>query len=257
VKVCLEAKDRRQPYEVIARYIIDYGIYDAQAVKEIMREESVEGMLNKFMLNSPYRAILREALEEYKRTRSSADAIAAVDRLYYKMLGNVIIGLRAVDNSSARIVKMDIDLKNMLLLIKAKRVGAKFSEIANGVIAQGNMPVNELESIYSNSKDIEAMAAQFKQYDLKDALESYRSGKPGKLLSFEISLRNNVFMQSRRMLNHSMLSFGAMLAYAYMKEIEIFTLRIIINSRLYGLGREDTAKLINDSTRKPIISMVG
>ncbi len=244
VKISIEAKDRKQPYESIARYIIDYGMYDAQAVKEIMREESIEGMLNKFMLNSPYRDILKEALEEYKKARNSADAISAIDRQYYKMLGGVIIGLRTVDNSSARIIKMDIDLKNMLLMIKGKRIGAKFSDIANGIITQGGIPYNELESTYNNSKDIETMVAQFKQYDLKGAADSYKSGNSRQLLQFEISLRNNIFVQSKRMLNHSMLSFGAMLAYAYMKEIEIFTLRIIINSRLYGLSKEETSKLI-------------
>ena len=240
IKVAIEAKDRGTSYDAIARYLIDYGIYDSAFIKELMREESIEGMMGKCMINSPYRDILREALESYKKTRSGVDAVAAIDKYYYKTLGSVIIGLRVVDNSAARIIKMDIDMRNIILMIKAKRAGFKFSDISGSVIDGGNISVGELDQIYNGSKDITSMALQIKQYDLKAAADAYREGKSNQLLLFEIGLRNSIFNKSMSLLNHSILSFGAILAYAYMKEIELFTLRVLINSKMYGLGREET-----------------
>lgn len=244
VKIAIEAKDRRSSYDAIARYLIDYGIYDLAFIKELMREDSIEGMIGKCMINSPYRDILKEAQESYKKSKSAVDAVAAIDKYYYKMLGSVIIGLRVIDNSAARIIKMDIDMKNILLMIKAKRAGAKFSDIGSNIIDGGNLSAGELDQIYGGSKDISSMVLQIKQYDLKPAADLFKDGKSNQLLLFEIGLKNSIFDNSARLLNHSILSFGSILAYAYMKEIELFTLRVLINSRMYGLSKEETARLI-------------
>ncbi len=244
VKIALEAKDRKLSYDAIARYIIDYGQYDSAFIKDVMREDSIEGMINKFMINSPYKDILKEGLEVYKKTKSGIEAVAAIDKAYYKFLGTVIIGLRVVDNSSARIVKMDIDMKNLIYLIKAKRAEMKFNDLSDNLIESGNMSVADLEQMYNGSKDIETMVLQAKLYDLKGAVDIYKESKTKQLLVFEIGIRNAIFNNSIKLLNHSILSYGAILAYAYMKEIEIFTLRVIINSRLYGLSKEETQRLI-------------
>jgi vacuolar-type H+-ATPase subunit C/Vma6 len=244
VKLLVEAKERHQSYEAIARYIIDYGRYDATAAKEAMREESVEGLLSKLMINSPYADILRDALESYKKSKSGAEAIATIDKSYFKSLGNVIVGLRVTHNESARIIKMDIDMKNILYMLKAKHMELKFSEISGSMIERGNIGLPELEQIYNGSKDVETMALQIKAYDLKNAVDVYKQSKVKQLLVFEIGLRNAIFERSMSLLRHSMLTFGTILAYAYMKEIEIFTLRVLINSRIYGLSKEETSRLI-------------
>lgn len=244
VKIAIEAKERRSNYDAIARYIIDYGIYDSAFIKEAMREDSIEGLINKFMINSPYKDILAAGLEAYKKSKSGIDAVATIDKYYYKLLGKVIIGLRVIDNSSARIVKMDIDMKNIIYLIKAKRANLKFNEFSDNLIESGNMPISELEQMYNGSKDIESMVMQAKLYDMKSAVDVYKGSKTKQLLVFEIGIRNAIFNNSMKLLNYSILSFGAILAYAYMKEIEIFTLRVLINSKLYGLSKEEAQRLI-------------
>lgn len=201
-------------------------------------------MFNKFMMNTPYLKTLQKALETYKKTKSAIDASSEIDKEYYMELGNGITGLRIMHNESALIIKMDIDMKNLLLLIKAKRAGLKFTDISERIIGGGRMAAGELEQLYTSSKDIESMVSQIKIYDLKSALDVYRSSKRKQLLVFEIGMRNSIFNDSMRLLRHSILSFGAILAYSYMKEIELFTLRILIQGRVYGLSREEIERLI-------------
>lgn len=241
-KTILEAKARGIGYDAVAGTLIDYGVYNSSVAKEIMREESIENIFGKLMLNSPYRDILSEGLEVYKKDKNLLHAIGEIDKAYYKSLGGVITGLRVIQNEAARIIKMEIDMKNIMLLIRGKIPGAKFQDIGSGLIAGGNVPLPELEQLYNGARDIDAMVQQVKVYDLKDAMSVYKS--TGQLLAFEISMKNQIFTSSVRLLNHSILSFGAILAYAYMKEIEIYTLRIAINSRIYGLSREETERLI-------------
>lgn len=244
IKMAIEAKAKHQQYEDIARYIIDYGTYNAAAVKEAMREESIESMLGKFMINSPYRDMLSSGLEAYKKTKSIIHTVAEIDRSYYQMLGSVIIGLRVLDNDAARVVKMEVDMANILFMIKARRAGFKFQEIVQNLIGTGNIAMPELEQMYNSSRDIETLVSQIKQYDMKESLEIYRSGKTRQLLVFEIGLRNRIFESSIRLLSHRILSFGAILAYAYKKELEIYTLRILIHARMYGLGKDEVERLM-------------
>ncbi len=243
-KLAIEARGNKLSYDKIASQIVDYGIYNATVIKEVMREESIEGMLAKLMINSPYADILKDGAEVYKKGHNVLFAIAEIDKSYYKMLGSTIMGLRVVQNEAARVVKMEIDMKNILFAIKAKRSGFKFQEIGASMISSGNISVSEIEQMYNGSKDIESFVSQIKTYDLKTALDVYKNSRVKQLLTFEIGLKNAIFERSTKLLNHSILSFGAILAYAYMKEIEIYTLRIIINGRLYGLSREEMQRLI-------------
>ena len=57
-------------------------------------------------------------------------------------------------------------------------------------------------------------------------------------------MRNGIFDSSIRLLRHAVLSFGTIIAYMYMKEIEVYTLRISINSAHYGLSKEDLSRLM-------------
>ncbi|MDE1822967.1 MAG: V-type ATPase subunit [Candidatus Micrarchaeota archaeon] len=245
IKLAMEAKDKKQGFDSIARYVVDVGKYNSSVIKEAMREESIEGLLNKLMINSPYYGILKDAQEAYKSTKSAPEAIATIDKSYYKEMQSVIFSLRTVSNEAALLLKMEIDSKNVLTLIRAKRFGAKFSEVSSLLIDRGTMTRSMLENAYTNSKDVEAFASQLKGLHLKEASDEYKNSKHKQLLTFEIAMKNSIFNDALRLLSHSILSFGTILAYAYMKEIEIYTLRILINSRLYGLDKEETAKLIS------------
>jgi ATP synthase (C/AC39) subunit. len=49
---------------------------------------------------------------------------------------------------------------------------------------------------------------------------------------------------SVRLLGHSVLSFGSILAYLYFKEIEVDTVRVIIHGSMYGLSNEEKERLM-------------
>jgi len=64
------------------------------------------------------------------------------------------------------------------------------------------------------------------------------------LLDFEISMRNQIFNASLKLLRLSSLSFGSLVDYVYLKEIEVFTLRALIKSKEYGLTKEEVSRLV-------------
>ncbi len=245
IRLAIEAKERRHDFESIAKYVVDAGRYNTAGIREAMREDSTEAMLQKLLINSPYRKILSETLEAYRKTKSAYEAISVLDREYYAYLARISSQLSGADHwSASKILKMEIDMRNILTLIRAKKANIKQGNLAPFLIANGNMGKEELEQIFTGSKDVEEMLSQIKQFDLKDAIEVYKADQHKQLLTFEVALRNAIFVKGVRSLGHAIIAFGTILAYMYMKETEVSTLRILINGRSYGLEKEEIDRLI-------------
>jgi len=244
VRLAIEAKGKSQGFDSISSYIVDYGIYNATVIKDVLREESIEGMLSRLLPNSPYAVAIQRTIDAYRKNRNVLDAIAELDKVYYSELGKVIIPMKDIGVEAARIAKMDIDMRNSLTMIRAKRRQLGFGAIKELMILGGNMRPEELERIYESSKSIDELALQLKGFDLKRAAEIYKKDSAKRMLVFEIGMRNSIFDASIRLLKHSMLSFTTIMAYMYLKEIEVFTIRILAKGMLYGLAKEDISELI-------------
>ncbi|MGC8710040.1 MAG: V-type ATPase subunit [Candidatus Micrarchaeia archaeon] len=243
-EIAMEAKASGKKFEDISKYIIDYGLYNVNVIKDIMNEASVEGLIERMMINSPYKDVLYEALEVYRRNKDVVEANMLIDKLYYSKLGRLMPRIRNVSPESAFVVKLDIDMRNLLLMIRAKKYSIDFSEIKDNFIKGGELEISELQSLYESSNNIYEIAKNAKVFDLGDAAEDYRNGRSKGLFGFEIEMRNQIFRKSMTLLKHALLSFGAIVAYAYIKEIEVFTLRILISGKNYGLSQEEISRMM-------------
>ena len=110
----------------------------------------------------------------------------------------------------------------------------KFQDLEHYLVANGTMQKKELEQAYESAQSVEEMVPHITRFDLKESLEVYR--RTGHLLSFEIGMNNHILNKGLDVLKPTILSFGTMLAYIYLKELEVRTLRIAINSKIYGLA---------------------
>lgn len=243
-EIAIEAKTSGKRFEEISKYIIDYGPYNLNVIKEVMNEASVEGLIERLMINSPYKDMLYEALEHFRKNKDAVEANMLIDKLYYSKLGMLMPRIRNVSPESAFVVKLDIDMRNLLLMIRAKKYNIKFSDIENNFIRNGSLSVEELQSLYESAKDVYDIAKNAEVFDLSEAAEMYKSSRNMHLFGFEMAMRNQILSKSMTLLKHALLSFGAIVAYAYIKEIEVFTLRILINGRNYQLSQEEISKMI-------------
>ncbi|MEM0149157.1 MAG: V-type ATPase subunit [Candidatus Micrarchaeaceae archaeon] len=244
VRIAIEAKGKSRSFDSIAPYIVDYGMYNASVIKEVFREETIEGMLSRLIPNSPYAKAIQMSLDAYRKSRNSLEALAELDKVYYTELGRVIIPLKDIGVEAARIAKMDIDMRNALTMLRAKRRQLSFAVIKELLIGGGDIKSSELEKIYESSKSVEEIASQLRGFDLKHAIEVYNRDEAKRMLVFEVGMRNSIFNSSIRLLRHSVLSFTTILAYMYLKEIEVFTIRILAKGMLYGLSKDEISELI-------------
>ncbi|MDE1865911.1 MAG: V-type ATPase subunit [Candidatus Micrarchaeota archaeon] len=241
IRLAIEAKERGLGFDQIAANVIDTSV-GSSAIKEAMRESTVEGMLSRLAINSPYAEIIKGASNAYSKARNITDAISALDVGYYSSLSGVIYQISSEHYQSALIVKMHIDSKNIMTLIRAKKAGMQFKQIEPYLVANGSMHRKELEQVYDSARDLDEMVNHITRFDLKDGLEVYK--KTGRLLPFEVAMNNHILNRGLSVLRPTILSFGTMLAYIYIKELEVRTLRIAINSKVYGIAPEDLSRLI-------------
>ncbi len=245
MKMLIEAVDSGKSFESISKYIVESQYVGPEVAKEAMNAKSVEGAIEKLMAKTPYSALLRAALDTYKKTHSAAEANNALEIGYYMKLGSTIRTVMKLDKDAADLMRKRIDMRNVLTLLQAKRYGSDFSKISSSILPNGTIGAKTLEKMFRDSRDINTLAEGVKTFNLKQALASYNESKNKPLLVFEIAMLNEIFASALRGVRHSVLSFGTIVAFLYLKEIEVFTLRILIKGKSYGLSDEEIKGMIS------------
>ncbi len=242
IELALEAKVSGRKYEDIERYLIDYGQYNHLLIKEVMKEDSVERMLQRLLSNSSQTAILERALSAYSERKNVTDAIAAIEINYHQLLERTMKTLYNRNEATGRIIKMEIGMKNLTTLIRAKSRGIDFDAVSGSLIKGGPKSVSDLKKSYTSADGMESFIQGITEFNLKDALLLYKQNK--RLISFEIAMRNSIRNAAMKVLSHSVLSLSSIVAYVYLKDVEVTTLRILIKGKAYGLQKDELAGLI-------------
>lgn len=244
IKLVFYAKINGKRFDEISRYIIESQSIDSEAVKRALLEPTIEEAASRLIVRSPYRKIIYDAVESYKKTSNITEVNAAIDRGFFRLLGVAINRLVKVSPESATVARLDIEMRNILTLLRAKKYGMHIEKVNDLLIEGGTSTVESLLELFENTKDAHELAERVKSFDLKHALDVFEKGKERQMLIFEISMRNQIFGKAISLLRHSTLSFAVIMGYFYLKEIEVFTLRILINSKSYALTNEEISEMI-------------
>jgi vacuolar-type H+-ATPase subunit C/Vma6 len=243
MKIAIEAKERGYSFDKISKYVIDYGRYGRAGIETAMSQPTVEEVIFSLSHNSKYKTIIADALREYKSTGSIFAASLALDKGYYKMLGTILDEVRRRDAGSAELLRNEIDITNLTTLIRSKRRNTPTKYVEGLLMDYGTLRKQNLLQEYDRAKDLAELVKSVKLFDLNGALELYEKTK--QLLMFEMHMRNELFKKARHLLSSSVLSFGTIVSYAYMKETEIFTLREILKTKEYDIVGSEAAALLN------------
>ena len=245
IKLALYAKANGKTYDDISKYIISTHLVSTQIMKEAMSEANVDYMVGKLVLSTPYRLVLDAALDTYRKTNGNMTEVsAAIDKAFFDDLGNTIFRLARSSHEAAIVVKLDIEMRNIRVLIRSKRHGSSAARIKDLLIPNGITPSDQLIKIYENARDVKELIENIKSFDLKNVYAQYEASPDRRILLFEIGMRNIIFERMIALLRHSVLSLGTIIAFFYLKEMEIFTLRVVIQGKAYGLSSEEINSMI-------------
>jgi V/A-type H+-transporting ATPase subunit C len=242
IKLILYAKSMNKGFDYISKYLVGTKGFTDAVVRAALEEQDVKGAASRLMRLKRYRAEIEAAVEAYGATGNMTEVNAAIDKVFYGNLGSTIETLNKISPEAAHLVRLDIEMRNILTLIRAKRYNMEPQKAAELLISNGITSKSQLLGIFGGSKDVGELVGKVKSFDLKKPMERYGTEKY--MLFFEIGMRNYIFKRALSLLRHAVLSFGVLIGYFYLKEIEVFTLRILIMGRLHDLKSEDMAGMI-------------
>jgi vacuolar-type H+-ATPase subunit C/Vma6 len=243
MKIAIEAKERGASFDSISKYVIDYGRYGRAGVEIAMAQPNVEETIFSFTKKSQYKGIIINALKAYRASGNALVATLELDKGYYTLLGESLDAIGAKDPGSTGIVRDEITMKNVSTLLRCKKRGMNPEETEKLLVPYGLMSIARMLQVYSKTQDVEELADKLHLFGLGTVLDAYRNR--GQLLIFEMHMRSSIFQKAKKLLTRSVLSFGNMVAYAYIKETEIFALREILKAKEYSLGDNLSSIVLN------------
>jgi V/A-type H+-transporting ATPase subunit C len=245
VKLMLDAKAKQRRFEDIERYLVETGHMSKALMRDAFQgERDVESLAAKMARSMPYKELLSRAMSAYGRSKDVLEAENEIDKQFYEMLSGSSSLLWKTSPEAAKLIKNEIEMKNMLTLLRAKRYGLTEQEVASAFIGNGITSGTGLMALFRSSKGVDDLATSVKSFDLKEALRLYQQSKGTQMLRFEIAMRNSLFRMAMHLLRHSVLSFGTLAGYAYIKEMEVFALRTLVEGKQHGLSSAEVGELI-------------
>lgn len=234
IKLLLHAKHKGLSFDSISNYLIGSRRLSLQRMRSAMSEGTLEEAAKALGDGTPYAMAISTAMDAYRKTGTLADADMSLDMHYYLSLGSVINRLMVESPESARLVRMEIESRNLLTAMRMKRINMPPEQFKRALIPNGMTPAKEMLDAYASSSHT----------DIVGISKAFRLEQSASMLDYEIQMRSQLLRKAIAVLGSSVLSFGAIVAYYYMKRAEIATVRAILNGSAYGVKKEEVKGMI-------------
>jgi V/A-type H+-transporting ATPase subunit C len=241
IKLVLRAKALNKQFDSIAKYMTFSGALDEQAAKSALDEQGVEGAARRLMKIGDYRKALEDALAEYGKTGKLTDLESSLDKSMLVRLGASVKKISKISKEGSALISMEIEMRNVLTLMRAKRAAMSVDELKDYLFDNGLTKLQNLVAMYESAKSPADIARSAHRFALGGMAE--KSGETD-ILPYEIAMKRSILEKARLTLMKSVLSLAVIIAYYYMKELEISSLRSIINGKAYSLSSEEIGRMI-------------
>ncbi|MHB8352605.1 MAG: V-type ATPase subunit [Thermoplasmata archaeon] len=205
--------------------------------RSLLAQSTPEGVANQ-LVKFGYGPTLLPLLEGYQRSRNIFPLLSALQQEYYRTLlasGKFFQGDEWVVREFLR---SEVDLKNLLLLLKGKDGGLAVEAVLTRWIPGGTLTADRVPDLY-NVRGLPELVGQLEgRYPvLPEALP--RVLEQHSLVPFELALTRERTVRELRRLRSFPLSIAILFTFLLLSEIERADLRRIIYGKLYGVGAEE------------------
>ena len=241
IKTILLAKSMGEDSKRIEPFLVNAGSLGEDGLSGLLRRENVKGVVEELQ-GTVYREPLAEAYGEYEKRGEISVLLSALDSFYYVGLPLRIGASHRDEKVILDLVKTEVDAKNIMNVLRAKKAGMK-EEAARGLfVGQGKLNERELNRL-AGCENVEAVVAELKgKYDLQGALDKFK--QDGSLSYFEVELERRIVERGLLELRRSMFSVGTIASFLFLKEQEIGNIRKIVRGIEFGVPREEIKEMV-------------
>ena len=238
IKSIIRGKFTNSDEKTIAASITGAGTFDKQFLLSFLKKESVEDILQSLKFsNLPE---FKTALKDFKEKKDLAGIENALDKNYYTNLIRFSRTLPKQGDLFRQFLRKEVDILNILTLIRLKKNNFKKEAIKNFIILYDNKLKDLWMNNLANANDIDQLAQLMKKTEYKNiiakGMEEFK--KTGSLITLETELYKHLLKQSILFMHQHLLSIDVILGYMFAKDIEVRNLKIIIKGKQLGLSEQ-------------------
>ena len=215
------------------------SVLSREDYKLMMNETSMDGVI-KYLLKLGYGTYMMKYIEEYRKGNDISILIYSLDIAYYENLIRSLKFFRGDEEPLRFYIREQIDIRNLMTIIKARELSLDFSSIVDGIITLGNITLEKLRQMYNDS-DLQIMKKNVMDYMHAEYGEDISSLTAGDV---EIRLKRASLKENLNRLSMQAGSLGSIFYTIIMVENERNNLRTIFAGKAYGMDREKIRELL-------------
>lgn len=251
LKSLMHAKRLGRNYEDVRPYLFEVGGLTEDDFKRIMKADETTIMrelrrteLGEKMLSIGTESLNRRMRESFTNALRSLDMFlqmeTIIDAYIYMFMDHVLseVGSSEVDNIR-KILKMEIDAKNTLIIERLKKHGTNKEKIVDNLIKGGTLSDSTVQNLI-DAKDLQTVVniikPKFRHVDLRiDKL---------KLTDLEIALEKSIAAQKLFAFHTTVLSVGVIIGFLLLKEEEINNIRKIAKCKEFNIPENEVREML-------------
>ncbi|HZY70952.1 MAG TPA: V-type ATPase subunit [Thermoplasmata archaeon] len=192
--------------------------------------EAVAAALVKF----GYGGTLLPKLDEFERTQDVFGLVHALERDYYARLLETARYFQGDEWTVRLFVQSEIDVRNVLLLLKGKDAGVSVEDVAARFIEGGSLAASNVPDLYAPSTVPDVVAGLESRFpSLVEGTAQYTSEHT--LTGYEVALNRDRAVRELKRLRSYPLSIGILFGFLLLAELERADLRRIVYGKVYAI----------------------
>jgi V/A-type H+-transporting ATPase subunit C len=229
LKIVLNARRLKKGYDDIRPMIYQVGGLNEEDLKRILKAEDSELV----------RQIRRTGLgEKILPPRTKQDEIeGAMDTNLYMMLDSELHAGAKETLAIKRILKREIDAKNIMIIERMKKQGASSAKIRSSLIKAGDMGEQMIARLIEAKDMASVMSAAKSMFRTLEA-------KGEKMTDLEIAFEKAIAAEKVNAFAGSVLCAGVIFSFLLMKEEEINNLRKIAKGKQFNMNEGDVRAML-------------
>ena len=184
------------------------------------------------LATSVYSPEIMQVEGEFRKTKDFRLLLKAIDNHYYSGLAKLF--KIAKDETSIRLLRDKISLANALIIMRMKRDSLTREQIERELIP---FPLSKRELELIDAKDLKACVEVMRRHGLPEDVAKECEASCS-LSYLELQLQKQFTDKTLRLLRLSVLSFGVVLGYLYLKQTEVDNIKKIALGKAFGIEDE-------------------
>ncbi len=229
-------------------FVVDRNNYPIGMIGNLLTAEDYSLMINendidgiaKYLLKLGYGIYLMKYIDEYRKERDVSVLLYSLDIAYYRRFYESVRFFLGNEEPMRYFIKDEVDMKNLITLIKARELNLDFEAVENGLMDLGNIPMQKLREIYSSGDGEEIVTKCLSAYGVKGVEDrsNISSGESEILMKTEMLRRTlpRFSLQSN--------SIGTIFNTILRFENERNNLRIIFAGKAYGMQKDKIQRMM-------------